>query len=391
MPPRTSPRAPFPRLPPRAAPQRVLLVHPGALGDFVQAFPAFGAARAGFDGSRLTLVTDAALIGVARDTGLFDDVVGFDAAVAYRGGPAARIRLLATLAARARRTRPDVAILFKAAPVYAALAAASGARWRAGLARGAGRALLTHPLAVDPARHREDRYLDVVAALGLDPEQQAAAAWPTRVDVVPHAARASASPLVAIAPGGARNAKGEMPTRRWPAARFAALAAEIAAAYPGAGFVFLGGPGDRAEVDAVRDVLPQGRVVVDLAGRTDVAGARAAIAAADVYVGNDSGLMHVAGTTRTPAVIAFGPTDPAVAAPRAARVRAVWDPGPGAPCHDEVTGALRPCTSPTCCIERVDVARMRAAVDAALAAGDRADDGGDRESAAEVLYRSPVA
>jgi ADP-heptose:LPS heptosyltransferase len=102
--------------------------------------------------------------------------------------------------------------------------------------------------------------------------------------------------------------------------------------------------------------------------------------------------MHVAGTTRTPAVIAFGPTDPAVAAPRAARVRAVWDPAPGAPCHDEVTGALRPCTAPACCIGRVDVARMRAAVDAALAraGGDRGDGGGDRETAGEVLHRSPV-
>jgi ADP-heptose:LPS heptosyltransferase len=100
--------------------------------------------------------------------------------------------------------------------------------------------------------------------------------------------------------------------------------------------------------------------------------------------------MHVAGTTRTPAVIAFGPTDPAVAAPRGARVRAVWDPAPGAPCHDEATGAVRPCTGAACCIARVDVARMRAAVDAALAGGD-ASGRGDRAAAAEVLHPSPVA
>jgi ADP-heptose:LPS heptosyltransferase len=345
---------------------RVLLLHPGALGDLVQALPAFGAVRAGFAHARVTLLTDAPLAGLARTTRLFDEVLAFDAAVAYRGGAAARLRLLAELAATARRVRPDAAAVFKGAPVYAALALASGARRRAGLARGAGRALLTHPVAIAPARHHEDRYLDVAAALGADPSRRAEAAWPATPSPVPAALRARAWPLVGVAPGGARNAKQDTPTKRWPAARFAALARELAAAHPEAAFVLLGGDGDRAEVEVVRAALPADRVV-DLAGRTDLLAARAAVAALDVYVGNDSGLMHVAATTSTPAVVPFGPTDPRVIAPRAPGVRAVWDPGPDPPCYDEVTGAHRPCRTP-CCIDRVDVGRVRAAVDAAIAA-----------------------
>ncbi len=366
-----APTPPGPR--PPAAVRRVLLVHPGALGDLVQALPAFGAVRAGFAAAHVTLLTDAPLAGLARRTRLFDEVIGFDAAVAYHGSTAARLGLLARLALAVRRGRPDAVGVFKGAPVYAALAAASGARRRVGLARGVGRALLSHPVAFDPGRHHEDRHLDVAAALGADPGRRAAAEWPAGASPVPAEVRARARPLIGIAPGGARNAKQDTPTKRWPAPRFAALARDLAAAHPAAAFVLLGGAGDRAEVDAVRAALPADRVV-DLAGQTDVAAARRAISDLDVYVGNDSGLMHVAATTGTPAVIPFGPTDPRVIAPRAPAVRAVWRPAADPPCYDEVTGAHRPCRAP-CCIERVQVGEVRAAVDAALAAAPAAGSG----------------
>jgi heptosyltransferase-2 len=322
--------------------------------------------RAGFAHARITLLTDAALGGLARGTGLFDDVLGFDAGIAFHGRPGARLRLVWALARQVRRARPDAVAVFKGAPVYAAIAAVSGARWRAGLARGAGRRLLTHPLAIEPARHHEDRYLDVVAALGVDPACRVAVEWPNVPSPIAPSVRTRAWPLIGIAPGGARNVKQDTATKRWPVASYVALARGLASAYPDAAFVLLGAASDRAEVDAVRGALPPDRVV-DLAGATDLAAARAAIAALDVYVGNDSGLMHVAGTTHTRAVIAFGPTDPRVIAPRTPGLCALWHPAPGAPCYDEVTGAHRPCRAP-CCIERVGVGEMRAAVDAALSA-----------------------
>ena len=47
------------------------------------------------------------------------------------------------------------------------------------------------------------------------------------------------------------------------------------------------------------------------------------LAAARVYVGNDSGIAHLAAAVGTPVVVLFGPTDPAVWAPRGPRVRVV--------------------------------------------------------------------
>ena len=336
----------------------------------MQAFPAFGALRAAFPDGHLALVTDAALADLARATALFDEVIVFDAAVAFAGGLIDRLRLAAGLALTLRRFGPDDVAIFKGSPVYAALAAVSGATRRVGLARGAGAAWLTTALPIDPRRHHEDRFFDVVAALGADPARCVDAEWPARASLIPVAVRAGAWPVIGIAPGGARNAKQDVATKRWPAARFAELACDLWRAHPRAVFVLLGGPGDRGEVDIVADAL-HGADVVDLGGRTDVPTARATIADVDVYVGNDSGLMHVAATTRTPAVIAFGPTDPRAIAPRAERVRAIWDPVANPPCYDDVTGEQRPCGIP-CCIDRVQVEVMRRAVEVALTESCRA-------------------
>jgi ADP-heptose:LPS heptosyltransferase len=44
---------------------------------------------------------------------------------------------------------------------------------------------------------------------------------------------------------------------------------------------------------------------------------------ARVYIGNDSGITHLAAAAGAPVVAIFGPTDPAVWAPRGDRVRLV--------------------------------------------------------------------
>ena len=47
------------------------------------------------------------------------------------------------------------------------------------------------------------------------------------------------------------------------------------------------------------------------------------LAAAQVYIGNDSGIAHLAAAVETPAVVLFGPTDPRIWAPRGGKVKVV--------------------------------------------------------------------
>ena len=44
------------------------------------------------------------------------------------------------------------------------------------------------------------------------------------------------------------------------------------------------------------------------------------LASAKVYIGNDSGVSHLAAAVGTPVIAMFGPTDPAIWAPRGERV-----------------------------------------------------------------------
>lgn len=373
--------------PARPDPRRLLLIHPGALGDLVQAFPAFAQIRATYPGAHVTLLTADELAQFSAGFALFDRVQAFDTGVAYHGGAAARVALFARLAAALRAGRFDAVGVFKGAPAYAALAALTGAPVRAGLARGWGVHLLSQPLAMVPKVHHEDRYFDVARALGATQALRPPVVWPAAD--VPGAFAAFAGverrtavtaerevALVAVAPGGARNAKDDYAPKRWPAARFADALLRVARARPLAAVV-LGGAGDRGESEALQAAL-DGRVpVLDLAGATSVAAARAVVASCDAYLGNDSGLMHVAGTTSTPMVVVFGPTDPEVLAPRRAHVRAISHPARSTSCRDEVAGRVRPCAA-VCCMDRVDAGEVADALATAIATtlgshrGDRA-------------------
>jgi len=100
-------------------------------------------------------------------------------------------------------------------------------------------------------------------------------------------------------------------SKNWPMEQFDAVAQVLEAR--GRSVTWLCGP---AEID--RGIAPRGAVavesLVELGGK--LAGAR-------VYIGNDSGITHLAAAVGCPTVAVFGPTDPAVWGPRGKHVRVV--------------------------------------------------------------------
>lgn len=99
--------------------------------------------------------------------------------------------------------------------------------------------------------------------------------------------------------------------KRWPAERFAAVAAELVARR-GAGLLILGGPGDRPVVDALLAALPDAAraAALDLCGRLSLGEVAAVVERARIYLGNDSGVAHLAAAVGCPVVVVFGPTQP---------------------------------------------------------------------------------
>lgn len=278
---------------------RILVIRLGALGDFVQSSGPFAAIRAHHPGARITLLTTRPFADLARRSPWFDEVWP-DGRPSWRAPGA-----LLALARRLRGAGFD--------RVYDLQTSSRSSRYRwlvgrgvewSGIAPGC-----SHPHA-NPRRdfmHTVERQREQLQMAGITEFPAPALDWleadlsrfdlPSRFGLlIP-----GASPL--------------RPLKRWPAERFAGLAA--AAGFPVA---VLGGP---AETDIATRILAAAPRALDLTGRTSFAEVAALARRADWAVGNDTGPTHLVATAGCPTLALFGEdSDPALCAPRgpAARV-----------------------------------------------------------------------
>jgi heptosyltransferase-3 len=128
-------------------------------------------------------------------------------------------------------------------------------------------------------------------------------------------------PLLVLGPGA--NFIG----KRWPGERFAALARRLAGGMgplAGARVALVGGPEDETVVQEIVASLAADDVeAVSLVGKIDLLAVGALMERATLYVGNDSGLMHVAAAAGAPTLGLFGPSDERIYGPYGARTRAL--------------------------------------------------------------------
>ena len=112
-------------------------------------------------------------------------------------------------------------------------------------------------------------------------------------------------PILAVGP--ASNWVGKI----WPIERFAQTAQQLlgpGGPLEGGRLMILGGPGDERMVEELRMASARGRYV-DLTGKVDLLTAYACLKRADLFIGNDSGLMHIAAAAGIPTIGLFGPSD----------------------------------------------------------------------------------
>jgi len=166
---------------------------------------------------------------------------------------------------------------------------------------------------VDPAapvwradEHEVHRWCRLVAAYGFDAD-------PGDLDLLPPGRPSPLPGAVVLHPGAKHGA------RRWPAARFVAVAMLLSG--EGHQVVITGGRDERDLAESIGRAagLPPGNV---LAGRTDLAELAAIVAGARLVVSNDTGTAHLATAYRTPSVVIFGPMAPSL-----------WGPPPDRPWH----------------------------------------------------------
>jgi ADP-heptose:LPS heptosyltransferase len=130
---------------------------------------------------------------------------------------------------------------------------------------------------------------------------------------------AGEGPILAVAPSANWIGK------TWPAERFARVAHGLldpGGPLGGGRLMVVGGPADRRAASAVLSAAPRDRVI-DLVGREDLLTLYAALKRARLFIGCDSGLMHMAAAAGAPTLGLFGPSDETLYAPWGPRARAV--------------------------------------------------------------------
>lgn len=233
------------------------------------------------------------------------------------------------LGRRLRRERFDWALVLDRSPLLALLALVSGAPVRAGLdSRGRGLAL-THRVAVPADRHEADLYQDVLRPLDvplLDPLPHYVVDGRSAERVAAlRVALAAGRPLAVLHPGGGQNPGTTLVAKRWPPERYAALATRLIAR-ASATVLIIGAESDRPATAAVVAGLGPSAAWHDLTGQLTLPEIAALCAQADLYVGNDSGPLHLAAAVGAPTLGLFGPTPPARYAPRGPRAVALRAP-----------------------------------------------------------------
>jgi len=354
---------PAPALRGRPPAARILVIRLGAVGDVLRTLPAVAELRRLYPDAELTWLVEPAAADAAALSPAVDRVLVFPRPAlsgALRGAHV--LRLAAGLRAFVTRLRApgfDLVLDFHGILKSGVLAWLCGCPTRLGYARPFAREgswlLASHHAQIGAdKRSRFARNADLVRCLGAAPaaggDAPAVLAVPADARARIGAALGGARPGVVLHPGSSPHT----PHKRWPADRFAALAGALARE-TGVPAQVVAGPAEGERALAAQVVERAGGAARH-APVTDGLGELAALLArAPLFVGGDSGPLHLASLVGTPVVQILGPTDPVENAPwPATPSRSVRVALPCSPCR-------RGCAEVAC----LDAVSVEAVADAA--------------------------
>ena len=315
---------------PGIAPQRLLLIRPGGIGDAALLAPSLLALRQHWPDARLDILAE------RRNAAVFDLCPSVAQCYCYD-------RLADWL--RFTRQRYDLIIDSEQSHYLSALVARLlPAACRCGFASNSRAKLFAVPVPYHQADYEIDSFYHLLDALAIPRPAQpvipflqipATAAAQARPFLPPEAAR----PLVALFPGASIFEK------RWPAKHFRQLVQQGSA--QGWHFAVVGGPQDSPAANAIA----VNNRVVNLAGRLPLAATAAVLQRCDALVSGDSGLLHLAVGLGTPTVSLFGTSSTKKWAPHNFPHRVIDHCLPCSPCS--IFGSVPPCPHQARCIQEI--------------------------------------
>lgn len=326
------------------------------VGDAILALPALRAVRQRFPEAYISIVARPYVADIYRDQRVCDELIPYDPKGDHRGW-SGREKLIAELRAR----KFDVALLLQNAFDAAWLAWRARIPERIGYSRDARGPLLTKSIPVprpgEIPPHEKFYYLELLRRAGwidqlrddtyiaLDvPEAACQRALQT---LLAAGARPNA-PRIAVGAGASYGS-----AKCWPPDRFA-KALNVLLTRQDADIVLFGTTAEIPVSNAIAADLQ--RAPINLTGKTSIAELPGLLSQCHLFLGNDSGAMHVAAAMGVPVVAIFGPTDPDGTSPVTPRATIVQQKPYCSPCF------LRRCPTDHRCMTAVTPVMVEAAM-----------------------------
>jgi len=294
---------------------KILIRATNWVGDAIMALPALRAVRLRFPDAEIAIVARPYVADIYRDQEICNQLIPYDPN-GLHAGFSGRERLASEIHAQ----KFDVALLLQNAFDAAWLAWRADIPERIGYARDGRGLLLTNAVALPrhgeiPA-HEKYYYLELLRRVGwldsvqvetfiglrvLEEKQQSANEFLRKSGVRLGALR------IAVGAGASYGS-----AKCWPPSRFAEVANRLQSEADAEVILF----GTAAEASVSTAISAEmRRPPIDLTGKTAIADLPALLSQCDLFIGNDSGAMHVAAAVGLPIVAVFGPTDPGGTSP----------------------------------------------------------------------------
>ena len=302
-------------------PQSIIVIKPCCLGDVILATPALAAIKQRYPQAQLDVAVGSWSRAALINNPDLDQLLDSGRVGQGQYG-------LAEVRALAKRLRPqqyDLAVTLDRSPLVSLVPWWAGIPNRLGLDSFGRGFAHTHRVPVPTVpRHEARIYLDCVAATGITVEVDGVPQFsplfqPTQADFAA-LGLGDDSPFVILHPGGGQNPGMTMLDKRWPLPRFARLAERLSQT----GFqVYLTGTTD--DLSACQTIASEvkGSPPKILAGEINLGQFGALCRQAALFVGGDTGAMHLAVATGCKTVAIFGPSDPRRYGPFARKQQAI--------------------------------------------------------------------